>query len=105
MAEVSETRASAARLVLSREFRERLRDIAGAPALIPPHISLLYTLDGVSQSHRPDLDAEVLAVIATRCAAEIEDADFTLSQPLVNSTGATGTDVHNWRVIRSLMPT
>jgi hypothetical protein len=88
-----------------RQFRERLREIVGvaSSALIPPHISLLYTLDGVSQSHRPDLDAEVLAAIATRCAAEIEDADFTLSQPLVNSTGATGTDVHNWRVIR--MPT
>jgi hypothetical protein len=28
-----------------REFRERLRDIVGAPQLIPPHISLLYTLD------------------------------------------------------------
>ena len=37
-----------------REFRERLRDIVGAPALIPPHISLFYTLDRVSQGHRPD---------------------------------------------------
>jgi hypothetical protein len=25
-----------------REFRERLRDIVGAPTLIPPHISVLY---------------------------------------------------------------
>ena len=39
-----------------REFRERLRGIVGARALIPPHISLLYTLDRVSQGHRPDLD-------------------------------------------------
>src|SRR5258708_39983503 len=37
-----------------REFRERLRDIVGAPTLIPPHISLLYTLDRVSQAPRPD---------------------------------------------------
>src|ERR1700756_3943825 len=44
-----------------REFRERLRDIVGAPPLIPPHISLFYTLDRVSQRHRPDLDAEMLA--------------------------------------------
>src|SRR6201997_4827861 len=29
-----------------RKFRERLRDIVSAPRLIPPHISLLYTLDG-----------------------------------------------------------
>jgi hypothetical protein len=40
-----------------RKFRERLRDIVGTPALIPPHISLLYTLDRVSQVHRSDIDA------------------------------------------------
>src|ERR1700739_2416593 len=28
-----------------RESRERLHDIVSAPPLIPPHISLLYTLD------------------------------------------------------------
>jgi len=56
-----------------REFRERLRDIAGAPELIPPHISLLYTLDRVSQAHRPDLNGKVLAAIAARCAEAIED--------------------------------
>src|SRR4029077_19900528 len=32
-----------------RDFRERLRDIVSAPPLIPPHISLLYTLDRNSQ--------------------------------------------------------
>ncbi len=85
-----------------REFRERLRDIGGAPALIPPYISLLYTLDRVSQSHRPDLDAEVLAAIAARCAEAINDTDFTLSRPVVNSTGATETDVRSWRVMRFL---
>jgi 2'-5' RNA ligase len=85
-----------------RQFRERLREIVRAPALIPPHISLLYTLDRVYQSHRPDLDAEVLTAIATRCAEEIKDAEITLSRPLVNGTGATEQDVRNWRVIRSL---
>ena len=43
-----------------REFRERLRDIVGAPQLIPPHISLLYTLDRNSQAPRPDFDDERL---------------------------------------------
>ena len=43
-----------------REFRERLRDIVSAPPLIPPHISLLYTLDRNSQAPRPDFDAERL---------------------------------------------
>src|ERR1700732_4586203 len=38
-----------------REYRQRLRDIVGAPPLIPPHISLLYTLDRSSpeSSARP----------------------------------------------------
>jgi hypothetical protein len=85
-----------------REFRERLRDIVGAPAHIPPHISLFYTLDRVTQGHRPDLNAETLAAIAARCAEAIKDVDFTLARPVVNSSGAAETDVHNWKVIRSL---
>jgi 2'-5' RNA ligase len=85
-----------------REFRERLREIVGAPALTPPHISLLYTLDRVSQAHRADLDADVLATVAARCAEAIEDTEFTLSRPVVNSTGATETDVRNWTVVRDI---
>src|ERR1700741_735743 len=85
-----------------REFRERLRDIVGAPPLIPPHISLLYTLDRVSQSHRPDLDAEMLAAIAARCAEEIKDTNFTLARPVVNSTGGAETDVRSWKIVRDL---
>ena len=85
-----------------REFRERLRDIVGAPALIPPHISLFYTLDRDTQAHRPDLDAAMLAAIAARCAEAIKDGEFTLAGPVVNSSGAAQTDVRNWRVIRSL---
>ena len=81
-----------------REFRERLRDIASAPPLIPPHISLLYTLDRVSQAFRPDLNAEVLAAIAARCAEAIEDTELILSRPVVNSSGTTETDVRNWTV-------
>ena len=85
-----------------REFRERLRDIVGGPAFTPPHISLLYTLDRVSQGHRPDLDAETLAAIAARCAEAIKDTDFTLARPVVNSTGGTETDVRSWKVVRQL---
>jgi 2'-5' RNA ligase len=85
-----------------REFRERLRNIAGAPGLIPPHISLLYTLDRISQAHRPDLNAEVLAAIAVRCAEAIEDTEFILSRPAVNSAGGTATDVRSWTVVRDI---
>jgi hypothetical protein len=84
-----------------REFRERLRDIVGAPPLIPPHISLLYTLDRNSQAPRPDFDAERLKAIATRCAEAIDDAHFTLGRPVVNSAGGEH-DVRGWNVIRSL---
>ncbi len=85
-----------------REFRERLRDIVGAPALIPPHISLLYTLDRISQGPRPDLDAEMLAAIATRCADAIKDIDFTLARPVANSTGGAETGVRSWKIVRQL---
>jgi 2'-5' RNA ligase len=85
-----------------REFRERLRDIVGAPTLIPPHISLLYTLDRDSQGHRPDLDAATLAVIAAHCAEAIKDTHFTLARPVANSAGGAETDVNAWRVIRPL---
>src|SRR6202040_4269335 len=85
-----------------REFRERLRDIVRAPTLIPPHISLLYTLDRVSQGHRADLDAQLLIAIAASCAEAIKDTDFTLARPVVNSTGGAETDVPNWKIVRNL---
>jgi hypothetical protein len=84
-----------------REFRERLRDVVGAPPLIPPHISLLYTLDQ-SQAPRPDFDAERLKTSAARCAEAIDDAHFTLGRPVVNSAGGGEADVRSWNVIRSL---
>ena len=85
-----------------REFRERLRDIVGAPQLIPPHISLLYTLDRNSQAPRPDFDDERLKAIAAGCAEAIDDAHFTLGRPVVNSAGGGEHDVRSWNVIRSL---
>jgi hypothetical protein len=84
-----------------REFRERLRDIVGAPALIPPHISLLYTLDRDSEAPRPDLDAAMLRAIAVRCAKAIEDTHFTLARPVVYRAGSE-IDVRNWKVLRAL---
>jgi 2'-5' RNA ligase len=85
-----------------REFRERLRDIVGAPVLIPPHISLLYTLDRDSQAPRPDIAAAMLAAIAARCGEAITDTAFTLGRPVVNSAGGSQTDVRSWKVVRQL---
>ena len=85
-----------------RELRERLRDIVIAPPLIPPHISLLYTLDRNSQAPRPDFDAERLKAIAAGCTEAIDDAHFTLGRPVVNSAGGGEHDVRGWNLIRSL---
>ena len=85
-----------------REFRERLREIVGARQLIPPHISLLYTLDRDTQAPRPDFDAERLQEIAARCTDEIDDTHFTLGRPVVNNTGGGESNVRGWRAIREL---
>ena len=85
-----------------REFRERLREIVGARQLIPPHISLLYTLDRDTQAPRPDFDAERLQEIAARCTDEIDDTHFTLGRPVVNNAGGGESNVRGWRAIREL---
>lgn len=85
-----------------QDFRERLRQIVGGPPLIPPHISLLYTLEGVSQMPRSDFTAERLQAIAAPCAEAIPDTHVTLGRPIVNSAGGGETDVRGWRVIRDL---
>jgi 2'-5' RNA ligase len=85
-----------------REFRQRLSDIIGAPPLIAPHISLLYTLDRNSQEPRPDFDAARLKAIAAKCGEAIDDAHFTLGRPVVNSAGGGEHDVRSWNMIRSL---
>src|SRR5438270_7765380 len=85
-----------------REFRERLREIVCARRLIPPHISLLYTLDRDTQAPRPDFDAERLQEIAARCTDEIDDTHFTLGRPVVNNAGGGESNVRGWRAIREL---
>jgi len=85
-----------------QEFRERLRQICGAPPLIPPHISLFYTLDRESQAPRTDFDAARLAAIAADCAAAITDTALTLGRPVANSASSAQPDISSWRVIRRL---
>jgi hypothetical protein len=84
-----------------RQFREQLREIVGGPELIPPHISLLYTLDRMTERHRTEFDATTLATIAARCAAAIKDSHFLLTRPVVNSAGGR-MNVSAWRIIRAL---
>jgi 2'-5' RNA ligase len=84
-----------------REFRERLREIVGAPGLVPPHISLLYTLDRISQAPRSDFDEPRLVSIAAKCTDAIPNTHFTLDRPVVNSSGGGEINVRGWKVIRS----
>jgi hypothetical protein len=44
----------------------------------------------------------MLTAIAARCAEAIEDTDFTLARPVVNSSGGAETDVRGWKVVREL---
>jgi hypothetical protein len=84
------------------DFRERLREIAGAPEFDPPHISLLYTLDHRTQRPRLDLDAVKLAAIACQSAAQIGDAGFTLARPVIVGCDGEWINVRSWKVIRAL---
>lgn len=85
-----------------REFRENLREITGARELIPPHISLLYTIDGTTQMPRLDFDVERLKAIAARCAEEIQDTYFTLGRAIVNNAGGGENNVRGWKAVREL---
>jgi hypothetical protein len=72
-----------------REFRERLRDIVGAPQLIPPHISLLYTLDRNFGSN--GLSRRSTTTISSRLSANtrhtISAIGFRRSLPLAQLSG------------------
>src|SRR5207237_9983631 len=71
-----------------REFRERLREIVGARQLLPPHISLLYTLDRDTQAPRPDLFPPPRIEIGPRRTDDLDDTHVTLDTPAVTTTRA-----------------
>ena len=85
-----------------REFRERLRDIVGAPALIPPHISLLYTIDKSGQRTRWSSDESKLSAIAAESAARLDDTVFALDHPVVVTPDADWTNIRSWKIVREL---
>ena len=64
-----------------QEFRERLCGITGGGPLIPPHISLFYTLDRESQAPRTDFDAARLAFSADEAVVGLPCAALSVPQP------------------------
>jgi hypothetical protein len=85
-----------------RRFREDLQRLTGGGRFHPPHISLLYALDGSSGRRLPSLDAARLHEIAEDCAARLTIEEFHLARPVVVTTDGNWTNIRSWRVMRTL---
>jgi len=85
-----------------RKFREDLRRITGAAAPPPPHISLLYALDGGTLRPMPSLDDDKLRAIAADCASRLAASEFVLDHPVIVVPERDWTNVPSWKVERNL---
>jgi hypothetical protein len=85
-----------------RRFREDLQRLTGAGRFYPPHISLLYALDGSSGRRLLSLDAARLREIAEDCAARLTIEEFHLARPAVVTADGDWTNIRSWRVVRTL---
>jgi 2'-5' RNA ligase len=85
-----------------RSFREALRRIVGAGDPAPPHISLLYTIDGRGEQPEWWSSEARLCGIAQECAAQIEAPEFVLGDPVVVAPDGDWRNIKSWRVISSL---
>ena len=85
-----------------RAFREELRRITGAAALIAPHISLLYTIDASQQRTEWAASAERLQAIADEAAPRIAATEFVLDDPVVNVADGDTTNIKSWTIVRHL---
>jgi len=83
-------------------FRERLREIAGAGELHPPHISLLYTLDRQTQRVMPNLDAARLRAIAAGCRERVPPGGLILDRAVVKTAEGSWDNVRSWALARTL---
>jgi hypothetical protein len=85
-----------------RDFRETLRNMTGAGALHPPHISLLYTLDRNTQQPMPQLDAARLRTIAADCSPRIARGELILDRAVVKTAEDRWENVGGWAIARVL---
>jgi hypothetical protein len=83
-------------------FRDNLRRITGGNQPEPPHISLLYPIDG--QGHVLDWasDEARLRGIASQCAARIDTGAFVLGRPVIVTTDGDWKKIRSWSIVREL---
>jgi hypothetical protein len=82
-------------------FREDLRRATGANELVPPHISLLYTIDASRQRTSWSGDETRLCAIADECAARLSASRFVLDRPILVMPEGDWTNIRSWKVLRS----
>jgi hypothetical protein len=82
-------------------FRENLRQETGANELVPPHISLLYTIDANQQRTSWSGDETRLRDIADECAARLSASRFVLDRPILVMPEGDWSNIRSWKVLRS----
>jgi hypothetical protein len=83
-----------------REFREKLRDLTGANKLVPPHISLLYTIDAHEQRTSWSSNEKRLQAIAADCEAWLSATQFLLERPVLVAPDGDWTRIRSWKTVR-----
>lgn len=83
-------------------FRKGLRDITGGHEPEPPHISLVYPIDGRGTTTKWASSEEKLRAIAGECAALIETVEFVLDDPVIVTTDGSWTNIASWKTVRTL---
>jgi Cyclic phosphodiesterase-like protein len=87
---------------LLQSFRDDLRRITGAAEPAPPHISLLYSVEGTGRQPKWSSDESTLKAIAEECAKRIEMSEFALDRPVVVAPDGDWSNVRSWRIVRVL---
>jgi hypothetical protein len=83
-------------------FRDELRRVTGANALVAPHISLLYTIDARGQQTAWAADQDRLRAIADEAAPGVAAREFVLDEPVVVAPDGDWTNIKSWTAIRQL---
>jgi hypothetical protein len=84
-----------------QEFRETLRGLTGAGALVAPHISLLYTIDSDRQRTAWSEDEDRLRTIAGDCERRLAVSRFRLDRPILVAPDGDWTNIASWTTVRS----